>query len=120
VHPAPLDTDKASLSAFAKVRASQQSAAVHSVMNGTNDPQGDRAIRVDEIPVLPGRAQQRSSRAALSVTALSPRRVVDVVPTVATTQNGRQPSAISPRIAWTKALGIMRKGASVSILRTFS
>jgi len=46
--------------------------------------------------------------------------VVDVVPTAATTQNGRQPSATSPRIAWIKALGIMRKRASVSILRTFS
>jgi AbiV family abortive infection protein len=40
--------------------------------------------------------------------------VVDVVPTVATTQNGRQPSAISPRIAWTKALGMVNFAVPMS------
>src|SRR5258708_37854779 len=44
--------------------------------------------------------------------------VVEVVPTVATTQNGRHPLARSSSIAWASELGFIRNSESVPILRT--
>ena len=46
--------------------------------------------------------------------------VVEVVPTVATTQKGRKPAAMSVSTAEANASGRMRNSGSTGILRTFS